>query len=158
MPTLLRRPTLTLASAGCLLILAVFGCRDNPLDSSIEANQSQALAPAVHKAEGGAVLPFSDAEVFFEFNTTDNDLGFQVFLDAEGWNKVDISDPANSKVVQVMTQGPLAELGITELSTGVNNVQNGRGENLMQSSFVQNGQTFKTEDVWFANKGQGRPV
>jgi hypothetical protein len=48
----------------------------------------------------------------------------------------------------------LAQLGITELSTGVNNVQNGRGENLMQSSFVQNGQAFKSEDVWFANKGK----
>jgi hypothetical protein len=52
----------------------------------------------------------------------------------------------------------LAELGITEMSTGVNNVANARGENLMQSSFVQNGQSFKTEDVWFANKGNGRPV
>ncbi|HEY8209400.1 MAG TPA: hypothetical protein VIG99_18050 [Myxococcaceae bacterium] len=47
----------------------------------------------------------------------------------------------------------LAELGITQLSTGVNNVQNARGENLQQSSFVQNGQTVKSEDVWFANKG-----
>jgi hypothetical protein len=35
----------------------------------------------------------------------------------------------------------------------VNNAQNARGENLMQSSFTQNGQQFKTEDVWFANKG-----
>src|SRR5678809_514840 len=42
----------------------------------------------------------------------------------------------------------LADLGITELSTGVNNTQNARGENLMQSSFVQNGQSFKSEDVW----------
>lgn len=48
----------------------------------------------------------------------------------------------------------LAQQGITELSTGVNNVQNGRGENLMQSSFVQNGQSYKSEDVWFANKGR----
>src|SRR6185295_14110838 len=36
----------------------------------------------------------------------------------------------------------MAQQGINQLSTGVNNVQNGRGENLMLSSFVQNGQTF----------------
>jgi hypothetical protein len=46
----------------------------------------------------------------------------------------------------------LAELGVTEISTGVQNATNGRGENLMQSSFVQNGQQRLSEDVWFAKQ------
>jgi hypothetical protein len=48
----------------------------------------------------------------------------------------------------------LAELGVTELSTGMKLEKNARGEDLMRSSFVQNGQTKVTEDVWFASKDQ----
>jgi hypothetical protein len=46
----------------------------------------------------------------------------------------------------------LAELGITEISVGMKTAQNARGENLMQSSFVQNGERRLSEDVWFAQK------
>lgn len=44
----------------------------------------------------------------------------------------------------------LAELGITEISTQRNDVQNSRGETLMQSSATRNGEQILTEDVWFA--------
>jgi len=60
-------------------------------------------------------MRFADAEAFIEFNTTDNDLGLQIALDAEGWRQVKVSDPDNHKIVQIMTTGPLSELGITEL-------------------------------------------
>jgi hypothetical protein len=46
----------------------------------------------------------------------------------------------------------LAELGITEISVQNKAVQNDRGESLDQASFVQNGQSKLTEDVWFAKK------
>lgn len=46
----------------------------------------------------------------------------------------------------------LDEFGITELSTQKQDVQNDRGETLMQSSAVANGQFMLTEDVWFAKK------
>jgi hypothetical protein len=46
----------------------------------------------------------------------------------------------------------LAEQGITELSTGMKLEQNARGEDLMRSTFVQNGETKVTEDVWFAQR------
>lgn len=42
----------------------------------------------------------------------------------------------------------LAEQGITELSTQMNLQKNARGEDLMRSSFVQNGKTRMSEDVW----------
>ncbi|MEB3196607.1 MAG: hypothetical protein VKP62_05325 [Candidatus Sericytochromatia bacterium] len=44
----------------------------------------------------------------------------------------------------------LAEQGISELSVQMNLQKNARGEDLMRSSFVQNGETKATEDVWFA--------
>jgi hypothetical protein len=43
----------------------------------------------------------------------------------------------------------LADQGITELSTGMKLERNARGEDLMRSSFVQNGQRHVAEDVWF---------
>lgn len=62
-----------------------------------------------------AGTPFDEAEVFFEFNTTDNDLGFQVFLDAEGWKRVSLTNPAGNSVGRILADGKLAEIGITEL-------------------------------------------
>jgi hypothetical protein len=62
-----------------------------------------------------STIPFDDAEVFFEFNTTANDLGLQVFLDAEGWKRLSVSDPRRREIVGITAEGNLAELGITEL-------------------------------------------
>jgi hypothetical protein len=58
---------------------------------------------------------FEDAEVFFELNTTANDLGLQIFLDAPGWERVAVSGPQSQNVVQIRAEGTLSQLGITEL-------------------------------------------
>lgn len=74
------------------------------------------------KNDGGAEVagtaarsPFDDAQVFFELNTTAHDMGFQVFLDAEGWQWVNLTDPAGNRVFGIHAAGKLAEIGITEL-------------------------------------------
>ncbi|MNX28541.1 hypothetical protein D3C86_586500 [compost metagenome] len=46
----------------------------------------------------------------------------------------------------------LAELGITEISVMLHHEKNDRGETLERSSFVQDGQTRMSEDVWFGSK------
>jgi hypothetical protein len=46
----------------------------------------------------------------------------------------------------------LRELGVTEISVRMQLEKNERGEDLMRSSFVQNGQTRVSEDVWFAQQ------
>ncbi len=45
----------------------------------------------------------------------------------------------------------LAELGVTQISARMRTEKNARGEDLMRSTFVRNGQTQVTEDVWFRN-------
>jgi hypothetical protein len=65
--------------------------------------------------ESGARTPFDEAQVFFEFNTTDNDLGFQLFLDAEGWEKVTLAGPSGEQLLRIVADGNLANLGLTEL-------------------------------------------
>ncbi len=46
----------------------------------------------------------------------------------------------------------LRDLGVTEISVQMKLEQNDRGEDLMRSSFVQNGQSRVSEDVWFAQQ------
>ncbi len=59
--------------------------------------------------------PFEDAEVFFEFNSTDNDLGLQLFIDNTGWNRLSLRDADGNNNLELKASGPLGALGITEL-------------------------------------------
>ena len=64
----------------------------------------------------GATVPFADAEVFFELNSTDNDLGLQLFLDTDdGWKRVRVLDPSRRGVIEFEADGRMSQLGITEL-------------------------------------------
>lgn len=118
MPSSEQRPGLALLTALLVLSAGIIACQNDPVATA--ANQDQAAATAQEEGEDddegrGPPIPFDDAEVFFEFNTTDDDLGLQIFLDAEGWSQVKVSSPQGRKIVQVSTHGTLSELGITEL-------------------------------------------
>ena len=55
--------------------------------------------------------PFDDARIFLEYNTTDDDLGVQVFLDGEARKSLRISDPKEKRFLSVTASGNLAKLG-----------------------------------------------
>jgi hypothetical protein len=61
-------------------------------------------------------VEFDEAEVFFEFNSTDRDLGFDIFLDGEPWETVTVTGP-DGQIFQVLTDGSLFDLGNTEIMT-----------------------------------------
>ena len=94
-----------------LLILPACEKSPTPTESAVESNQEAATALATSAHE----TPFDEAQVFFELNTTDNDMGFQVFLDAEGWKRVTVTDPRGNPVTRLLAEGRLSEIGITEL-------------------------------------------
>ncbi len=100
--------------APLLILLLLPGCEKSPTptESTVGASQ-QAVAAAVETS--AAATPFEIAQVFFELNTTDNDMGFQLFLDAEGWDRVTLTDPLGNQVTRLLAEGKLAEIGITEL-------------------------------------------
>ncbi len=50
----------------------------------------------------------------------------------------------------------LRELGITEISVQMHHEKNVKGETLERSSFVQDGKSHMTEDVWFGVKDWGK--
>jgi regulation of enolase protein 1 (concanavalin A-like superfamily) len=61
-------------------------------------------------------VPLDEARIFFEYNSTDNDLGVHVFLDADDWRKLSIEAPNGRKLFSVDTKGGYRLLGLTEIS------------------------------------------
>jgi hypothetical protein len=72
------------------------------------------LADDVNKAAKDQI-PFEVTKIFFEYNSTDNDLGVHVFLDGEDWTKLKITDPNRHMIFEVEGKGGYKDLGLTEL-------------------------------------------
>ena len=66
---------------------------------------------------GAAAPKFEATRIFIEYNSTDNDLGFHVFLDAENWKTVEIVNPAGTTIFEVAGKGAYGDLGLSELFT-----------------------------------------
>ena len=105
----------TLLATGLVLLI---GCEDAPAGPGVGATADD-TPPQDSGLDlfgfGGPSMPFADLEVFFEFNSTDNDLGVQVFLDADGWDKIQARDPAGKMILDFTAKKELGTLGITEL-------------------------------------------
>ncbi len=103
----------TLLVAGFVLLI---GCEDAPAGPGVGAVVDDTSPTDLDLfGFGGPSMPFADLEVFFEFNSTDNDLGVQVFLDADGWDKIQARDPAGKMILDFTAKKELGTLGITEL-------------------------------------------
>ena len=106
------------ACVGAGFAILAAGCGGEPTNPGLPRKHGAAktATPAEDFAQGaGAGMPFADLAVFFEFNSTDDDLGFQVFLDAEGWGRVQARDPNDRQVLDIEGESELKDLGITEL-------------------------------------------
>ena len=66
-------------------------------------------------AQDGNETPFSVANVFFELNDTDGDLGIHALIDGEPWKTLSIEDPRARKLLLVSVKGRLRRQGLTEL-------------------------------------------
>jgi len=76
------------------------------------------LAALALAAPASAAPPkFEEARLYIEFNATDNDLGFHVFLDAEDWKTVSIVNPAGVTVFEATGKGPYGRpgMGLSEM-------------------------------------------
>jgi hypothetical protein len=62
--------------------------------------------------------PFDEAEVFFELNNTDGDLGIHALIDGDDWEQLEIRSPApdNDLLLQVEVEGVLGDQGVTEFT------------------------------------------
>jgi len=56
-------------------------------------------------------VPFEEATMIIELNSTDLDVGIQFFLDVDSWKSVEISNPAGEEIFEVETNGRLTRQG-----------------------------------------------
>jgi hypothetical protein len=75
-------------------------------------------ASVVYAASGGggaaSAVRLKEAKLNIEHNATDEDTGFQGFIDSEGWQRLDMRGPGG-QVLAFEGRGSLARLGLTEL-------------------------------------------
>ena len=69
---------------------------------------------AVTLASAQEPIPLKDAKLNIEYNATDKDIGFQGFVDSEGWQNLTVTGPGGA-VLKFEGLGPLSKLGVTEL-------------------------------------------
>jgi hypothetical protein len=60
-------------------------------------------------------IPFGAARIIIEVNATAGDGGIQIFLDAEGWSRLEVTDPNGQRVFEVRGEGSVGSTGVTEL-------------------------------------------
>jgi len=60
-------------------------------------------------------MPYDEAELFFELNNTDGDLGIHALIDGEGWNLLKIEDPYERRILKIRVTGRLRRQGLTEI-------------------------------------------
>ncbi len=63
-----------------------------------------------------AADPFGEAELFFELNNSDGDLGIHSAVDGEPWKKLRITSPGNKKLLDIKASSKLRLQGLTQLS------------------------------------------
>lgn len=60
-------------------------------------------------------IPFEEAELFFELNHTDGDLGIHALIDGDPWKWLKIEDLWDRRILTVRAQGRLRRQGLTEI-------------------------------------------
>jgi len=60
-------------------------------------------------------IPFDQAELFFELNNTDGDLGIHALIDGDAWKRLTIEDPKERKMLNIKVTGRLRRQGLTEI-------------------------------------------
>jgi len=71
----------------------------------------------------GSEEPFADVKILIEHNASAEDTGFQVFLDGDPWNRLEIEGPGGDLLL-VRARGNLKTLGLTEFFFETNEPEN----------------------------------
>ncbi|MGH9896523.1 MAG: hypothetical protein ACREA0_31890, partial [bacterium] len=60
-------------------------------------------------------VKFPEAELFFELNDTDGDLGIHSSIDGPAWEELTITDPKKHTILSLRPEGRLRRQGLTQL-------------------------------------------
>lgn len=67
-------------------------------------------------SQGGKTQAFSEAELFFELNDTDGDLGIHASIDGGTWTHLTITGPNGGALLNIASQENLQTQGLTQLA------------------------------------------
>lgn len=81
---------------------------------AIAATTTFLMAPARADKEEDEI-PFSKTKILIEFNASAEDVGIQVLLDGEPWKRLQVFNPAERKILDLVARRSLAQQGLTEL-------------------------------------------
>lgn len=73
------------------------------------------VAPLTRSSKPRPDVPLDLAKIYWEYNSTDADLGIQVSLDGEEWQRLQIHDPNGKSIFEVRGRGSLGQIGLSEL-------------------------------------------
>ena len=68
-------------------------------------------APHHQDRRGARSTPLEESTMIIEYNSTDEDIGIQFFLDSEGWREIEIFDPTGHEVFSAESEGRLTQQG-----------------------------------------------
>jgi hypothetical protein len=74
-----------------------------------------AAGSSVSWADNENEIPFDEADIFFELNHTDGDLGIHALIDGEPWKRLEIEDPQERRMLNIYVNGRLRRQGLTEI-------------------------------------------
>ena len=60
-------------------------------------------------------IPYDEAELFFELNNTDGDLGIHALIDGDAWKKLKIKNSDGKSLLKIEAKGRLRAQGLTEI-------------------------------------------
>ncbi len=60
-------------------------------------------------------LEFDEAQLYFELNDTDGDLGLHGLIDGDAWKSLEISDARERSLLNILVRGALRRQGMTEI-------------------------------------------
>ena len=60
-------------------------------------------------------LEFDEAQLYFELNDTDGDLGIHGKVDGDAWKSLEIEDPRERTLMNVLIRSSLRRQGMTEI-------------------------------------------
>ena len=102
MKTLLRLRYLTfvLTTAAMFMLAAPAVWADDDSDSDSDSDEA---------------IPFEEAEVFFELNNTDGDLGIHSAVDGGPWKQLEMEGPNGRDLLKIRARSRLRRQGLTQL-------------------------------------------
>lgn len=88
---------------------------DNHLFGRVALATLLSVGLASGASAGDDELEWDEAELFFELNNTDGDLGIHASIDGGPWKKLTIEDTRERRILNIQASGRLRQQGMTQL-------------------------------------------